>query len=38
MRIALNEWTRRPDLTVAAERLAASRGLTIDGFAASDQR
>lgn len=32
LRIALNPWSRLPDLTDEAERLAAFRGLTFDGF------
>ena len=32
LRIAVNAWSRLPDLTEQAERLAAFRGVTFDGF------
>ena len=32
LRIAVNAWSRLPDLTEQAERLATFRGVTFDGF------
>lgn len=32
LRLALNAWSPVPDLTEQAERLAAFRGVTFDGF------